>query len=494
MLLIAIIGALHVWYPFAGDQALFLLGAMTIEQGGTLYVDFWDNKQPGIFGFYWLAGKLFGFHEEGVHTLELGWMLAYALLLLVSTRRYFKEHRLASLAPLATVGLYYLRGAAGNLTEVEALVPLPLTVCLLLSSRDYPHARQTVLGYAGFGLAASVIAVFKLILITIPCAFWLIAAAAAVSQGRRLSHITLAMMLPALAGFVLGVSPALAYFWSRGAIDALYWTSFVYPPEALRVIPPAPLERLLESVSWFLTPFLVVLPLLVLGLWAAMRWRYGRFGVLLIAWLVVGFGTLLAQQFSWWASHFVMLMPPAGLLTLAGVDEALLRLLPHAGQDRGKVALAIVLLLTPMFITPLQESWPKGMAIIYDVLSRQPLGTTYREHFVPEYTRLYQAAQFLHTPEALPGPIYVFGDPRLLLFSGRSQAIALNGWNWEMMLPAQWQALPQQLALAHPAYIYVSKFYARLIAQRSPDTQQWIRSHYRRDHTTEQGTWYRRGD
>jgi hypothetical protein len=53
-------------YPFHGDQAMFILGARVLAEGGTLYVDYWDFKQPGIYLIYFLAGRLFGFNEIGI--------------------------------------------------------------------------------------------------------------------------------------------------------------------------------------------------------------------------------------------------------------------------------------------------------------------------------------------------------------------------------------------------------------------------------------------
>ena len=57
------LGLSKLAYPLMGDQALFLLGGRTIDGGGILYRDFWDIKPPGIFLFYFIAGKLFGFSE-----------------------------------------------------------------------------------------------------------------------------------------------------------------------------------------------------------------------------------------------------------------------------------------------------------------------------------------------------------------------------------------------------------------------------------------------
>lgn len=48
-----------------------LTGAINLSEGGVLYQDYWDNKQPGLFWFYGLAGMLFGCIELGIHLLPL---------------------------------------------------------------------------------------------------------------------------------------------------------------------------------------------------------------------------------------------------------------------------------------------------------------------------------------------------------------------------------------------------------------------------------------
>ena len=68
---IAILAAIHLPYPFASDQALFLHIAKELQENARLYTDVWDIKQPGLFGFYYVARRLFGFDEIDVHTLDL---------------------------------------------------------------------------------------------------------------------------------------------------------------------------------------------------------------------------------------------------------------------------------------------------------------------------------------------------------------------------------------------------------------------------------------
>ena len=81
-------GWVNLPMPLHGDAALYQLGAKAMADGGVLYRDFWDLKQPGIYLFHWFAGSLFGFTETGLHRLELLYMLAFSVLQLVVLRRY----------------------------------------------------------------------------------------------------------------------------------------------------------------------------------------------------------------------------------------------------------------------------------------------------------------------------------------------------------------------------------------------------------------------
>ena len=84
LLVVVLLGTFRLPTPFHGDQALFLLGAQVLNAGGVYYVDFWDLKQPGMFFFFWLAGRTFGFSEVGVHAFELFWLTALAVVLSTS--------------------------------------------------------------------------------------------------------------------------------------------------------------------------------------------------------------------------------------------------------------------------------------------------------------------------------------------------------------------------------------------------------------------------
>ena len=133
---IILIGLIHLPCPFGGDQALFTIGALKISNGAILYRDFWDLKQPGFYGFYVLAGSLFGFDEVGIHTFELLYMTFFRLVLMKTLRGYYTNPSMAGLVPLLTVGIYYGVSGQWHLTQLEALVGFPMFLSLWFASES----------------------------------------------------------------------------------------------------------------------------------------------------------------------------------------------------------------------------------------------------------------------------------------------------------------------------------------------------------------------
>src|SRR5262245_65009137 len=104
-----------------GDQAIHLLGAEKLRDGGVLYRDIWDLKQPGIFWFYYVGGRLFGFTNLGIHAFELVCLLGAAVFVQLATRPLFESRRMASLASLLSVGSYYAVATRWHLTQIESI-------------------------------------------------------------------------------------------------------------------------------------------------------------------------------------------------------------------------------------------------------------------------------------------------------------------------------------------------------------------------------------
>ena len=161
--LVALLGVGGLVQPFTWDQAVFALGAERVLAGGRLYVDYWDFKQPGIFWFFALAGRVFGMHEIGVHLLELAWMLALAIVIQRGSRAWLGSIA-SAWAPLAVCGFYYAAAGSWHLLQVEGLVGLPLALSLWAAWRAERGGRLEWLAWSAAGLAGGVVMLFKLAL------------------------------------------------------------------------------------------------------------------------------------------------------------------------------------------------------------------------------------------------------------------------------------------------------------------------------------------
>lgn len=488
---VAGIGALNLNYPFIADHIIALLGAKSLAAGGTLYVDFWDNKMPGLFWFYQLAGTLFGFDEFGIHLLDLIWMTSFALVLMLCLRAYCAFPWLSALAPIAVVGSYYAAADAFHLTQVEILVALPLFLIAWLVSRDGLAGWRLGLVWAVSGVLGGIVVVFKLVFAPLVVALWLTAVVHAWFRARiAWRHIVVRMLIPAFCGLGLCLAAVLLEFRSDGALDALWWTAFEYPPQALVSAPRAPYLRLAESTLYFLSFYLPWAFFIVLAL---ADWVYRErhlLTTLMLVWLITAVGVIVIQRFSWWPYHFLLLFTPCGVLGVRGLG-----VIPRVLLERGVisrhlaavVAVALALPAVAALAVPVEQKIAAHIDVYVRKLPPTPTLQIYVNH---DYTRINRSVRFLQADTARPGPIYVFGDPLYYHLSGRMPALPIPGWPWQYFLQSQWVHVPRQLAQALPAYIYIDKDNDRMMRVRGGGVREYIQSAYAPFTTDYNGVWY----
>jgi hypothetical protein len=486
---VVLLGLTRVADPFHGDHALFLRYATAIDRGDVLYVDVWDNKQPGIFWFYLVGGRLFGFSEVGVRLLELAYQAVFAVVLVVALRGWLRAWWLAVLAPIATIGAYYAMTGPRHITQPEAIVAFPLFLALWLAAAPRDSVRGRRLAWFGAGICAALVIAIKLVFAPIVAVGWLAALWTARSDDTA-RHPWRDQVVPAVAGLALVVGGIVALAAAQGALPAFTWTSLVYPAVASVEVPIAALSRLAGSVAWYA---LAGAPWLVLALAAGVRWRGRRqesLAIQMLVWVVVGAVVVLVQKFSWWEYHFVLFMVPVGLLAVRGADGLIAAVRPSA-RRLVSVLVALVLFATPVAVT-VGRLWradfePVG---ILRSLGDEAAVLDYQQRRSPTYASIWQSTAFLRRPDALAGSIYVVGDPLYLQASGREQAIPTHGWSWEMLLQSQWDALAAELSDAAPAYVFLDDDMAPMVADRSPATIEWLARDYERSSADPDGVWF----
>lgn len=496
--LIVVAGLIHLPHPFDGDQTVFTIGAMKISKGALLYRDFWDMKPPGIFVFYLLAGRLFGFTEVGIHTLELLYMTTFAAVLLITLKGYFESRAIASLVPLLTVGVYYGLTGSWHLTQIESLVGFPLFLTIWFASLPSRPKDRTAVWLFLSGVMGGVVLLFKFIFLPLVLSFWLAAVLDAVlRKGERIPKALLRMGVPILIGLLLPLLIVFSYFASQGALDLVRYAFFEYPARAVAELPGRRIGHLPRSLLWFLKSFTPLTALCFVWAYSALSKRRGwremnLVFINLVLWVVIGLGVIIVQRLSWWDYHYMLLFVPLGILAAQGLDQLWKRVKEAqpslaAGTGLVAVALALALLFSPFLASLAQKSL---YLTYFGFARRREQRLLYQSEVNSDYKIALSETEFLAQPESLPGGIFVGGNPLYYYLSGREQAIPTEGWMLEYLLPEQWQQLREQLSAASPPYIFMETSFLKLLPDRSPETVHFIEERYRVLRTSGAGNWY----
>jgi hypothetical protein len=78
----------NISYPIARDQATYCVIGQGLLEGKHLYIDFWDNRSPGLAYIYALIVKVLGTHMWCVGLVDILWLLVISYLLFRFTERY----------------------------------------------------------------------------------------------------------------------------------------------------------------------------------------------------------------------------------------------------------------------------------------------------------------------------------------------------------------------------------------------------------------------
>jgi hypothetical protein len=482
---IALLGAIRLTVPFTGDQALFTIGAREIRHGAVLYRDFWDIKQPAIFLFYLAGGALGGFNEVAIHALELVTLLGFSILLQRTARRYLNPSWVASLLPLAVVGVYYASARPLELTQVESLIGIPLYVSVWLAIRalDGPEHRRVRL--VGSGVAAGIAGALKLVCIPLVGPAWAFAAITLACRApRRRVRAALSSIGSVAVGLAIPLAAMAAYFAAYGLTHEVLWTYFTYTPKTTGIAG-RPVSRLTDSITRFAAFGAPVLLLATVGVGRTIRRGWDAWSIAFAGWLAIGVPVFLGQH--WWAYQLALFFVPVAYFAARGV-EAIVVAWPRLRRSLA-VAIAGTLLIS---VAPLAISFGRGATIA----ARHGFGitragrTALQDAEQPQYVTGRDFARFVraHAPGA--APIFVLGNPIDLYETARDQAIPTNGWAAEQYDATAWHRITVGLDDARPPVLAVDDFSARYIAARSPATRALIDRLYVACRHVDTETWY----
>jgi len=499
LILVFLIGLIHLPHPFTTDQGLFITGALEMNRGELLYRDFWDWKQPAIYGFYFLAGKLFGFNEIGIHTFELIYLLIFSIVLIVTLKSYYQHRAIASLVPLLTVGTYYGYSYIPeyfipHYIQLEALVGFPLFLSLWFAYQASQSSKYSTLWLFLSGLMGSIVLLFKFMFLPILVVFWIATLIYILKQQRKPLKIVLWNFFSFTGlGMILPLFIVFAYFAKFNILDIVYKTFIVYPPminlETL-IGDSSISSRLISGLRWFGNKYSSLVALGLIG--ASVSWYRQKDLLTLnfILWIIFGFFVIWAQLISLWQHHYLLLSVPLGILAAKGLDviwNNLKNIEPFSFSRKFYLiaGFSLFFLLTPFLNSFLQtvinlktENFAFG--------KEQPL--KYQSKI--GYKKFLEEISFLSKPESLPGSIYVFGEPLYYYLSGRGQAISINGMYPPTLLPELWGKIVTELKQTRPPYIFVSKRWKLIIAKKSPQFTHFMETNYRVLRKSKAGTWY----
>jgi hypothetical protein len=490
LVLIALLGLSRLPEPLYGDPALFALGAKEVAHGATLYRDWWDFKQPGIFVVYLLGGEVFGYTAFGLHLFGVVVQLLAALVVGLWAVRRFGPW-LGALFPLLAVGLLFVTASDQNeYILLEGLIGVVILGALVLAEPT-PASRHRTLRLVGAGVLAGTVVLFKITYGLLPLAFWVIGAVRikppdAWAQRRRYLGLLIAGALAPLVVFLL---------WAlvTGSLGDVWYAFVEFPRTVVRYSPESHDRTLLvKTFRDYAVLYAPVIALAAVGVWSVV-WRSKSrrdasfVDVAMVTWLFAGIPLVVAQL--WFPYHAYLLVVPTAYLCVVGVREVLDR---WWGGWAGVTKIAAVAAVVVLAFGPARRygRYVSDLADHGFALRRAD-----RERF--QLVRNTDTALLEHQDEVLAeldpngGDIFAWGNPYLYLVTGRLQHGRINGDYPEQLVPKLYDEWIEMIRSDPPRVLFVqSGWWRTKLPEHSPAAWQAIQDNYRVAAESPAGTWY----
>ncbi len=488
LVVVILLGLIHLNDPFTGDQAFFILFGQMMDEGFIPYKDIWDVKQPGIYLFYYAAGKVAGFSEWGVHFFELIYWALFAVygVWILKKLEVFKNPKVAWFFPLLTVGVYYAIMNPHKFTQVEGLVGFPLFVSMTLPFYALEKGKNVFLIQLPAGLFFSVVLFYKLAFLPVLGLYAIYLTHSALPSFQfSWKKVLQYVWLPIILGNVILPTWFMLYVLSNDILSLVQNTYFEIPFTIIQEVNQKDFSVFLKATLKAMVIFGPLGLMAFAGLLHLNKKNKELIGSMIL-WCLTGMWVVYMQKFSYWDYQFLLFLVPLGTLATIGLDFFLDRY--NQGRWRYFFFVAVLTMAAAY-------GWFAGKKIPPLVKYKMAIGNEnqieFHNYHNPAYSRIQQEVAFLKSPESIPGPIYVGGNPLYYHLSGRFQGAAIIGWSFELLTTELWSELADQLDEGNVPYIFLEIGYTdpRFLEER-PALSDLLRNKYRLMRSSEEGNWY----
>lgn len=344
------------------DEGMHAANAVTLMNGGTIYVDaVADNKPPGIYFIYYITFLLFGaYNMVAIHAITYLCTLTTALILgFLAYKMIGKSAALLALTFYMTfTAALYPKMLAAN-TEIFMALPYAMAALLLWCA----VAKEK--GYIFFlsGIAAGIATLIKQVGGAAYAAFLIYFILLPLIDNKRKWFSSIKACVWFSTGFFFPITMLGLLFYRQGILpDAIFWT--ITQPFKYIGHGAANLSFWSQILEEFI-PFIFSMPFLWIFtfLWikrASIPWynkETSGFSFFLVLWLIVSIAaTFIGKRM--YGHYFIQILPPLCLIAALGASE-------HFSNERGfrsskywSVATLVLTLLAGIIFT--------GMAIFFE--------------------------------------------------------------------------------------------------------------------------------
>lgn len=154
-------------FPLSGDLSVMFLGGKSIANGGKIYIDFIDIKQPFIYFFFALSNLLFGDSEIAPRILDYIIQLSTAIVTFFVVKNITTKSTIAFLSSLTYIILYISLNYS-NTAQCESYAGIILILLIHFLMKDETKVKEYFIIGALIGILGGLKITFLMILFALP--------------------------------------------------------------------------------------------------------------------------------------------------------------------------------------------------------------------------------------------------------------------------------------------------------------------------------------